>query len=102
MLDGQSGLLVETILTRTEAEPGFPAPVLQALRSQPDDGYDGPPLLVTDATLTSAQYETDRGPRVLPTWVVQAQGARCGPPAPSVRSGAATARPDDHLSRDVS
>jgi hypothetical protein len=56
-----------------EAVPGFPAPVLQALRSQPDDGYDGPPLLVTDASLTSAQYETDRGPRVLPTWEVRAQ-----------------------------
>jgi hypothetical protein len=57
-----------------EAVAGFPAPVLQALRSQPsDDDYDGPPLLVTDATLTSARYETDRGPRVLPTWVVQAR-----------------------------
>jgi hypothetical protein len=56
-----------------KAVPGFPPPVLQALRSQRNDDYDGPPLLVTDATLTSAQYETDRGPRVLPTWVVQAQ-----------------------------
>jgi hypothetical protein len=57
-----------------ETTPGLPAPVLRALRSQPDDAYDGPPLLVTGATLTSVQYETDRGPRNLPTWGVQAQG----------------------------
>lgn len=56
-----------------EAAPGVPAPVVRALCSQSDDAYDGPPLLVTGATLTSARYETDRGPRDLPTWAVRAQ-----------------------------
>jgi hypothetical protein len=55
-----------------DAGPGFPAPVLEALRGQPGD-YAGPPLMLADAVLGSARYETDRGPRVLPTWEVHAQ-----------------------------
>ena len=56
-----------------EAVPGFPAPVLGALRGQPGN-YAGPPLLLTDAVFGSFRYETDRGPRILPTWEVHAQG----------------------------
>jgi hypothetical protein len=55
------------------AVPGFPAPVLEALRGQPGE-YAGPPLLLTDAVLGSFQYETDRSSRTLPTWEVHAQG----------------------------
>lgn len=55
------------------AVPGFPAPVLVALRGQPGE-YAGPPLLLADAVLGSFRYETDRGPRALPTWEVHAQG----------------------------
>jgi hypothetical protein len=55
-----------------EAVPGFPAPVLQALRGEPKD-WAGPPLLVTAATLGSARFDTDRGPRHLPAWNVRAQ-----------------------------
>ncbi|MGH3298593.1 MAG: hypothetical protein ACRDP7_43065, partial [Trebonia sp.] len=62
-----------------DAVPGFPAPVLEALRGRPGayagpEQYAGPPLLLTDAVLGSFRYETDRGPRVLPTWEVHAQG----------------------------
>lgn len=56
-----------------DAVPGFPAPVLEALRGQPGD-HEGPPLVLADAVLGSARYETDRGPLVLPTWEVHAQG----------------------------
>lgn len=56
-----------------EAVPGFPVPVLEALRGQSGD-YAGPPLLLADAILGSFRYETDRGPRILPTWEVHAQG----------------------------
>jgi hypothetical protein len=56
-----------------EAVPGFPAPVLEALRGQPGE-YAGPPLLLADAVLGSFRYETDRGERVFPTWEVRAQG----------------------------
>ncbi len=54
------------------AVPGFPVPVLEALRGQPRE-YAGPPLLLADAVLGSFRYETDRGERVLPTWEVHAQ-----------------------------
>lgn len=56
-----------------EAVPGFPTPVLEALRGQPGE-YAGPPLLLADAVLGGFRYETDRGPRLLPTWEVHAQG----------------------------
>ena len=56
-----------------EAVPGFPGPVLEALRGQPGD-YAGPPLLLASAVLGRFQYDTDRGPRILPTWEVHAQG----------------------------
>lgn len=56
-----------------EAVPGFPAPVLEALRGQPGE-YAGPPLLLADAVLGSFRYQTDRGPRAFPTWEVHAQG----------------------------
>jgi hypothetical protein len=56
-----------------EAVPGFPAPVLEALRGQPGE-HAGPPLLLTDAILGGFRYDTDRGPRVFPTWEVHAQG----------------------------
>jgi hypothetical protein len=71
-----------------EAVPGFPAPVLEAVRGQPGEyagppleavrgqpeDYAGPPLLLTGAVLGSFSYETDRGPRSLPTWDVQVEG----------------------------
>jgi hypothetical protein len=59
-----------------KAVPGFPASILEALRGQSGQ-YAGPlppPLLLTDATLGSFRYETDRGERTLPTWEVRAQG----------------------------
>jgi hypothetical protein len=59
-----------------EAVPGFPSPVLQALRSQPEAPGDhaGPPLLLTAATAGQAEFATDRGRRQLPAWEVRAQG----------------------------
>lgn len=56
-----------------EAVPGFPAQVLEMLRGQPGE-YAGPPMLLADAVLGSFRYETDRGPRVFPTWEVHAEG----------------------------
>jgi hypothetical protein len=56
-----------------KAGPGFPLPVLEALRGQPGE-YAGPPLLLAEAVLGSFRYETDRGSYVLPTWEVHAQG----------------------------
>jgi hypothetical protein len=71
-----------------DAVPGFPAPVLEAVRGQPGEcagpplwgvrgqreDYAGPPLLLTGAVLGSFRYETDRGPRSLPAWDVQVDG----------------------------
>ena len=71
-----------------EAVPGFPAPVLEAVRGQPGEyagppleavrgqpeDYAGPPLLLTCAVLGTFRYETDRGPRSLPTWDVRVEG----------------------------
>lgn len=68
-----------------EAVPGFPAPVLEAVRGQPGEyagpplwavrgqreDYAGPTLLLTGAVLGSFRYETDRGPRSLPAWDVE-------------------------------
>jgi hypothetical protein len=54
-----------------EAGPGFPAALLEALSGQPGE-YAGPPLLLADATLGSARYETDRGERTLPAWEIHA------------------------------
>jgi hypothetical protein len=62
-----------------EAAPGFPAQILQALR--PRRQQAGPPvepLLVTTATLGTAEFITDRGRRQLPAWEVHA----CGVPGP--------------------
>jgi hypothetical protein len=55
-----------------EAAPGFPGPLLHALRGEPGD-YAGPPLLVTTAALGSARFATDRGWRQLPAWEVRAE-----------------------------
>jgi hypothetical protein len=55
-----------------EAAPGFPGPVLQALRGRPQP-YAGLPLQAMTATLGSAEFDTDRGPRELPAWEVQAR-----------------------------
>lgn len=55
-----------------EGVPGFPTPVLEALRGQLGE-YAGQPLLLTRAVLGRSRYETDRGPRTLPTWSVHAQ-----------------------------
>lgn len=55
-----------------EAVPGFPAPVLQALRGRARE-HAGPPLLVTAATLGQAEFATDRGRQQLPAWDVRAQ-----------------------------
>jgi hypothetical protein len=56
-----------------EAAPGFPDPLLQALRSPrtPTD-YGGPLLIVTTATPASTEYGTDRGPLQLPASEVRA------------------------------
>jgi hypothetical protein len=58
-----------------EAAPGFPAEILQALRphrQQADTPVE--PLLVTTATLGTAEFLTDRGERQLPAWEVHAHG----------------------------
>ena len=71
-----------------EAVPGFPVPVMEAVRGQPGEhagpplwgvrgqreDYAGQPLLLTGAVLGSFRYETDRGPRSLPAWDVQVDG----------------------------
>lgn len=55
-----------------EAAPGFPGPVLQVMRGEPED-YAGPPLQVTTAVLSRARFATDRGWRQLPAWEVRAE-----------------------------
>lgn len=56
-----------------EAAPGFPNPLLQALRSpRTRTDFAGPPLIVTTATLASTGYCTDRGRLQLPAWEVRA------------------------------
>src|SRR6266568_7547344 len=57
-----------------EAAPGVPAEVLQALRPRPQEaGPPVEPLLVTTATLGSAEFLTDRGQQQLPAWEVHAR-----------------------------
>jgi hypothetical protein len=58
-----------------EAAPGFPGQILHALR--PNRQQAGPPvepLLVTTATLSTAEFLTDRGQQELPAWEVRAHG----------------------------
>jgi len=56
-----------------EAAPGFPDPLLQALRSPwARTGYAGPPLIVTTASPASTKFCTDRGRLQLPAWEVRA------------------------------
>jgi hypothetical protein len=56
-----------------EAAPGVPAEVLQALRPRPQEaGPPVEPLLVTTATLGTAEFLTDRGQQQLPAWEVHA------------------------------
>jgi hypothetical protein len=56
-----------------EAAPGFPAPILEALRGQPRPG-EGSPLLLESAVAGEREFATDRGHKRLPAWCVQAQG----------------------------
>jgi hypothetical protein len=59
-----------------EAAPGFPDPILRALRTprtpRSPTYYGGPPLIVTTATLASHEFCTDRGRLQLPAWEVRA------------------------------
>lgn len=57
-----------------EAMPGFPAEVLDALRSH-HPGITPPvePLIVTTAALGSTEFFTDRGRQQLPAWEVRAR-----------------------------
>lgn len=58
-----------------EAAPGFPAEILHALRRHRQQA--GPPiepLLLTTATLSTAEFLTDRGQQELPAWEVRAHG----------------------------
>jgi hypothetical protein len=58
-----------------EAVPGFPAEILHAMRPHRQDAGPPPdPLVLTTATLGTAEFVTDRGPRQLPAWEVRAQG----------------------------
>jgi hypothetical protein len=56
-----------------EAAPGFPAPILEALRGQPRPG-EGSPLLLESAVAGEREFATDRGRKHLPAWCVRAQG----------------------------
>jgi hypothetical protein len=56
-----------------DAVPGFPADLLDVLRSRRQQ-HDGPRLLMTAASQGTAEFVTDRGRRQLPAWDVRAQG----------------------------
>jgi hypothetical protein len=56
-----------------EAVPGFPGAVLDILRARRQP-HDGPKVLLTQASLGTAEFVTDRGHRELPAWTVSAQG----------------------------
>jgi hypothetical protein len=55
-----------------QADPGFPAAVLQVMRCEPAE-YAGLPLRLTKATLGTAEFATDRGRQELPAWRVRAK-----------------------------
>jgi hypothetical protein len=66
--DGQAKLAF--LHGAVRAGPGFPVAVLRALRREPT-WYAGPPLYLSTATLSTAEFVTDRGRQELPAWRVR-------------------------------